>query len=249
SQMASQQETAGLNSTQLILSLPSLVWHETLFPFSILGFVSLMIMTVGGSTTSAILTGNAPSWLASNTTMTTYLWIYSIMFYFPNFHQYFTSIPPFILDPILITADGFIRANAICSSGVDRIRFGKHDNPLLNTSWVAILICGTLSGCGGGLWESTFQLASPKWTFSTPPAFINPPYDMKTSFITALLYTLTTSDIQFPIMSFTPMLDIDQGRALAIICFVGLNLAKLKDPTHIRYSQETKSIENKDKVQ
>ncbi|CAG8558240.1 46336_t:CDS:2 [Gigaspora margarita] len=272
--MASQQETTAFNSTQFILSLPSSVWHETLLPFSILvtlhaiyvnlkykaclknaqvswlqGFVSLMIMTVGGSSTSAILTGNAPSWLASNTTMTTYLWIYSMMFYFPNFHQYFTSIPSFILDPILLTADGFIRANAICSSGVDHIRFGKHYNPSLNTSWVAILICGTLCGCGGGLWESTFQLASPKWTFCTPPAFLNPTHDMKMSFITTLFYALTTSDIQLPIISFTPLLDIDQGRALATLVFIGLNLIKLKDPTHIRYSQDTKNIENKDKVQ
>ncbi|CAG8647107.1 19619_t:CDS:1, partial [Racocetra fulgida] len=139
--------------------------------------------------------------------------------------------------------------NAICSSGVDGIRFGKHDNPSLNTSWVAVLVCGTLCGCGGGLLESAFQLASPKWTFSTPSAFSNPTYDMKMCFITALLYSLTTSDIQISVMSFTPILDIDQGRALAILGFVGLNLVKLKDPTRIKYLQDTKSVENKDKTQ
>ncbi|CAG8605925.1 21030_t:CDS:1 [Cetraspora pellucida] len=171
------------------------------------------------------------------------------MFYFPSFQQFFISIPSSLLDPILLISDGFIRGNAICSSGVDRIRFGTYDNPSLNSSWVAILVCGTLCGCGGGLLESTFQFASPKWTFSTPSAFLNPTYDMKMSFIIALFYALTTSDVQISVMSFTPILDIDQGRALAILGFVGLNLAKLKDSTRIKYWQDTKSVENKDKTQ
>ncbi|CAG8516874.1 3949_t:CDS:2 [Scutellospora calospora] len=208
-----------------------------------------MIMSVGGSSTSAILTGKAPGWLASNTTMPTYLLIYSIMFYFPNSYQVFTFIPSFILDPILLTVDGLIRANGICSLGVDNIRFGKQDNPLLNTSWVAILLCGSLCGCGGGLWESTFKFASPEWTFSTPSALLNPTYDMKISFITTLFYALTTSDVQIATVSFTPLLDINQGKALAILGFVGLNLYKLKDPTRIRFLQDTKDVETKEKVQ
>lgn len=50
-------------------------------------------------------------------------------------------------------------------------------------------------------------------------------------------------------MSFTPMLEIDQGKALKILGFTELNLIKLKDPARIRYLQDTKNIETKEKEQ
>lgn len=54
--------------------------------------------------------------------------MYSMMYYVLSFHYFFTSIHSFLLDSILLPADGFVRDNEICSSGVDNVRFDKLDN-------------------------------------------------------------------------------------------------------------------------
>lgn len=157
------------------------------------------------------------------------------MSYFPQFYWLIDMLPSNLLNLIFVTADGMVRAIAICSSGVDNVRFGSFhgiDNKSMNSSWVAILICGSLCGCGGGILDSTFRISSPTWTFSTPTAFIKPSYDMKISFFIALFYALTTTtssdeyiDTRFTI----PLFSINQGRTLAIFGMIILKLAKIID--------------------
>ncbi|CAG8597969.1 7903_t:CDS:2 [Diversispora eburnea] len=201
---------SNLSFSQIILNSPKLVWHEKYVPLKILntlhalqinlnykkslkdspiswlqGLFAVIVMSVGGSTTSAILCGKAPHWLASNTTITTYLIIYFLIFYIPFFHRFCNSIPKIILDPILLIADGILRTSSIYSI-IDNILFEMNDEPLLKNSWVAILLCGTLSGCGGSIWVSAFQMKSPNWSFTTPSTFLEPTYDMKISFMITL---------------------------------------------------------------
>ncbi|RUP47187.1 hypothetical protein BC936DRAFT_146032 [Jimgerdemannia flammicorona] len=52
------------------------------------------------------------------------------------------------LQPLLIIVDAFRRTFDIASFGVDGVRSGD----LGEGKWVAMILCGTLSGCGGGLW-------------------------------------------------------------------------------------------------
>ena len=148
-----------------------------------------------------------------------YRMTYLSMFYFPQFYRLINILPSNVLNIIFLSADGMIRAIAICSSGVDSIRYGSFhgiDSKLMNSSWLAILICGSLCGCGGGILDSAFNISSPTWTFSTPTAFIKPTYDMKVSFFITLLYALTSSD-EYVATRFTiPLFSINQGRVFAI---------------------------------
>ncbi|RIA86562.1 hypothetical protein C1645_829072 [Glomus cerebriforme] len=244
--------------SKILLSSPGLVWNETYFPFEILttihailisrryknnlkaakvpwlqGLFAVSIMGVGGSTISNILIGKPPGWLASNSTMTIYWISYLLMFYFPPFYRMIDILPSNLLNIIFLTVDGMIRAISICSSGVDNIRYGSFhgiDNKLINSSWVAILICGTLCGCGGGILDSIFSISSPTWTFSAPSSFTKPTYDVKISFCIALFYSLTTTSSDSIVTKFTiSLFNISEGRTLAIFGMVILNLAKLVD--------------------
>jgi hypothetical protein len=54
--------------------------------------------------------------------------------------------------------------------------------------WMAQLICGTLAGCGGGLWMDAFRLDEPHWTFGTPRLLRAASTDMKITLATVVLY-------------------------------------------------------------
>ncbi|CAG8658157.1 6194_t:CDS:2, partial [Acaulospora morrowiae] len=243
--------------------LSDVVWHDKYVPISIIttirainvnlnykdslkgtkvswlqGLLAIFIIGFGGSTTSAILCGKVPGWLASNTTITTYLIIHFMMFYFSPFHRFLVSLPKSLIDPIFLIVDGIQRTNSICLSGVDLVRFGMYDESLMNTSWAAILLCGTLSGCGGGIWASALQVSSPKWSFNIPSAIIEPTFNMKTSFAIALFYALITSP-QIAGLSLSPIVDIDQGRTLAIIGMIGLNFVKFNET--LKRTRDTKT--------
>ncbi|CAG8551393.1 7289_t:CDS:2 [Funneliformis mosseae] len=242
--------------SKIILSFPNIVWHENYFPFGILitihaifislryknnlkevqvpwlqGLFAVSVMGVGGSTISNILIGKPPGWLTSNSIITAYWTMYSLINYVPPLYWIIKLLPSDLLNIIFLTVDGMLRALAICSSGVDSVRYGSFhviDNKSINSSWVAILISGTLCGCGGGILDSAFNVTSPTWTFSTPSAFVKPTYDMKVSFYIALFYALTTVSNEHEVTNFTIQLfSINQGKILAILGMVTLNLAKL----------------------
>lgn len=58
------------------------------------------------------------------------------------------AIPQNLLQPILITADGILRGIAVAKVGVDGVRLGD----IGPGKYVAMLLCGTLCGGGGGIW-------------------------------------------------------------------------------------------------
>ncbi|CAG8603645.1 4997_t:CDS:2 [Paraglomus brasilianum] len=227
-----------------VVSIPNVVFHEELLPIPVLSFMRALYLTItyhkslkgaqiswfqgiigmlvtalGGNTTTALLLGQPPSWLVSNTIIPTYVAVHIAYFHLPQVRGLLHSIPDYIFNPILDLANILYKANSICLSGVEKIR--TDERYPLNNSWVAMVICGTLSGCAGGLWVSTFQIATPEWGFkSTPKVLVEPSYIMKASFVVSLLYTWGTSGEGNGIFQF----DKKEGRALAML---GMSLFSL----------------------
>ena len=131
-----------------------------------------------------------------------------------------------MLNPILDLANFLYKANSICESGVERVR--NDERYPLNSSWVAMVICGTLSGCVGSLWVSTFQIATPEWGFkSTPQVLVEPSYVMKASLVVSSLYTWSTSGEGDGMFQF----DKKEGRALAMLGMSIFSLIKTSELT------------------
>ncbi|CAG8602681.1 7007_t:CDS:2 [Paraglomus occultum] len=226
-----------------MVSIPNIVFHEELLPIPVLSFmralhltvtyhrslkgaqiswfqgiVGMLIIALGGSTTNSLLLGQPPSWLVSNSIIPTYVAVHIAYFHLPQVRGLLHSIPDYILNPILDLAHILHKANSICSS-VEKIR--ADERYPLNESWIAMVVCGTLSGCAGGLWVSTFQIATPEWGFkSTPQVLVEPSYIMKASFVVSSIYTWGTSGEGHGIFQF----DKKEGRALAML---GMSLFSL----------------------
>jgi hypothetical protein len=72
------------------------------------------------------------------------------MFSNPYVYQvvdYLFSVP--VVEHIFTLSDSVLRASAMTQGGIE----GVNDNPALGfDKFVAKVICGTLGGCGGGIW-------------------------------------------------------------------------------------------------
>jgi hypothetical protein len=120
-----------------------------------------------------------------------------------------------------------MKANSICSSGVDGARF----TPGLTESWVAAVLCGTLCGCGGGMWATTFGLDSPQWQFTgTPGIVLQPTYDMKASLFVASAYTALTSGRAWWLQLFGMENGFtrDEGKVVIFLLMVVLHINKVR---------------------
>ncbi|KAK9766722.1 hypothetical protein K7432_003991 [Basidiobolus ranarum] len=161
-------------------------WFQALFTFYTLSF--------GGTTTSAILLASPPGWLASNTVLPLYTLIYFAMFKSPfDFVFRFLSFLGPITELTLNVGDCISRTFAITNMGVEAVRLNSQG--YVSNSYVGMLICGTLSGCGGGIFTDAFQLTQRNWAFRTPTVFTALGFDMKLCFSVASVYVLTTSPI------------------------------------------------------
>lgn len=65
--------------------------------------------------------------------------------YFFQFLEYLFAIP--VVEQLFTVADGILRNMSIVSNGVDGVAASIGAD-----KWVAQVLCGTLAGCGGGLW-------------------------------------------------------------------------------------------------
>ncbi|ORX99751.1 hypothetical protein K493DRAFT_108589 [Basidiobolus meristosporus CBS 931.73] len=163
-------------------------WFQALFTFYTLSF--------GGTTTSAILLAIPPGWLASNTMLPLYTLIYMAIFKSPFdiVYRLLTLLGP-ITELVLNAGDCVSRTFAITNMGVEAVRLNGLSN--VSNSYVGMLICGTLSGCGGGIFSDAFQLTQRNWAFRTPTVFTNPGFDIKLCFSVASVYVLTTSPAEW----------------------------------------------------
>ncbi|KAG0762948.1 hypothetical protein G6F24_006397 [Rhizopus arrhizus] len=148
------------------------------------GLLATLVMRAGGGCTVSILRGEPIGILKSNAT---YFFMFSNTYVYQILDVLF-NVP--MIEHVFTLSDSILRALAMCQSGID----GVTSNPALGPNkYVAKVLCGTLAGCGGGLWIDTFRLTHSNWSFSTPRLLHAASIDMKTSFTSTLFYVAATS--------------------------------------------------------
>ncbi|KAF9099292.1 hypothetical protein BGX23_003147 [Mortierella sp. AD031] len=158
--------------------------------------LSVLAMSLGGGFSTSMLLGMPPSWLGSNVVVPTYALSFFLIQYTYLYDILKDMVPPAILDPILIVADGSLRALSIAKLGVDgsRMRFAADSHhPGASEPWFAMLFLGMISGSGGGMWGDFLKLKTHKWTLSTPTWATAATYDMKAALLSAFFYAASTS--------------------------------------------------------
>ncbi|ORX61187.1 hypothetical protein BCR36DRAFT_341566 [Piromyces finnis] len=134
-------------------------------PF-IQGFVSYILMSLGGTLSAGILIGIAPGWIINDNVLPLYFLIYCIFFLdkegcITKFISKGGIAIEFISAFINVTS----RTSTLCGN-INMIR--DYKDPYITNSIVCLLICGTLSGCGGGILDHTFSLSKREWKYNTP---------------------------------------------------------------------------------
>ncbi|RCH79472.1 hypothetical protein CU097_000459, partial [Rhizopus azygosporus] len=155
------------------------------------GLLATLVMASGGGCTVSILRGEPIGLLKSNQFWAIHCATYLAMFsgsYGYQVIDFLFNIPA--IEHLFTLSDSILRALSMCQHGVD----GVGSNPALGADkYVAKILCGTLAGCGGGLWIDAFRLTETNWTFSTPRLLHVASIDMKASFIGSLFYVAATS--------------------------------------------------------
>ncbi|KAI8047814.1 uncharacterized protein B0P05DRAFT_481252 [Gilbertella persicaria] len=114
------------------------------------GLLATVVMASGGGSTVAILRGEPIGILKSNEFWAIHCTTYFAMASNPYVYQivdFLFSVP--LVEHIFTLSDSILRALAMVQSGIE----GVTANPDLGADKiVAKILCGTLAGCGGGLW-------------------------------------------------------------------------------------------------
>ncbi|KAF9306360.1 hypothetical protein BG003_001052, partial [Podila horticola] len=158
--------------------------------------LSVLAMSLGGGFSASILLGMPPSWLGSNVVVPTYALSFFLIQYTALYDILQQLIPPAVLDSILITADGSLRALSIAKLGVDgsRMRFAADSHvPGATEPWFAMLLLGMIAGSGGGMWADFLKLKTHHWTIQTPTWAHAATWDMKAALLSAFFYASSTS--------------------------------------------------------
>ncbi|KAI9275306.1 hypothetical protein BY458DRAFT_507043, partial [Sporodiniella umbellata] len=114
------------------------------------GLLATLFMAAGGGSTVSVLRGEPINILKNNEFWaihcTTHLAMFSNSYVFQVVDALF-NMP--VIDHAFSLSDSVLRALAMCQNGID----GVSNNPDLGPDkYVAKVLCGTLAGCGGGLW-------------------------------------------------------------------------------------------------
>ncbi|KAF9384812.1 hypothetical protein CPB97_005361 [Podila verticillata] len=158
--------------------------------------LSVLAMSLGGGFSASILLGMPPSWLGSNVVVPTYALSFFLIQYTALYDILQQLVPPAVLDSILITADGSLRALSIAKLGVDgsRMRFAADSHvPGASEPWFAMLLLGMIAGSGGGMWGDFLRLKTHHWTLQTPTWTHTATWDMKAALLSAFFYASSTS--------------------------------------------------------
>ncbi|CAO3703387.1 unnamed protein product [Rhizopus stolonifer] len=155
------------------------------------GLIATLVMATGGGCTVSIIRGEPIGILKSNEFWAIHCTTYLAMFSSSRIYQtteFLFNIP--VIEHIFTLSDSILRALAMCQNGID----GVSSNPVLGPEkYVAKVLCGTLAGCGGGLWIDAFRLTESNWSFSTPRLLHIASISMKSSFLGSLFYVVVTS--------------------------------------------------------
>ncbi|KAI9322871.1 hypothetical protein BX666DRAFT_1848277 [Dichotomocladium elegans] len=114
------------------------------------GLLATIVMAAGGGSTVSLIRGDPMGILKDNRFWCLYPTVYWLMFsnsYIYGFLQRIFAIP--FVEEIFAAADGVKRAAGVVKFGVDAVSLNPELGP---DKWAAKIICGSLAGCGGGLW-------------------------------------------------------------------------------------------------
>ncbi|KAI7904839.1 uncharacterized protein BX663DRAFT_559795 [Cokeromyces recurvatus] len=150
------------------------------------GFISCIILSSAGTCTVALLRGEPFSVIYKDEIWFIYGLIYCIMMFSNSFvfkwiSFIFTNFP--VLKVIFIFISGLHRGYSLVQYGVDGVTI-KTENKKI----IARVLCGTLTGCGGGLWNEILGLDRLQWRLTMPRLSV----DVKISFWSTIVYILLT---------------------------------------------------------
>ncbi|KAJ1986362.1 hypothetical protein H4R33_003403 [Dimargaris cristalligena] len=150
----------------------------------------LLTLSFGGGIISASLLGNPQPWLVNNGMIPTYGLVYLAVGFFPGdfVFQLLRLLSP-ASDIFLAAVDGAIRGYGVTVAGVEMVR--NMDGPI-SQSLTAMLVIGTVLGCGGGIIEDVIQMSKRSWALRTPTFFQRPNVDMGITFTTVVFYIFST---------------------------------------------------------
>ncbi|KAJ1973792.1 hypothetical protein H4R35_003930 [Dimargaris xerosporica] len=150
----------------------------------------LLTLSFGGGILTALLLGQPQPWLVNNGMVPTYSLVYLAVGFAPAdiVYRILRAAAP-LSDMALAAVDGAIRGYGVTASGVEMIR--RMDGPI-SQSLTAMVVVGTLLGCGGGVIEDLIQMSKRQWAFRTPTLLQRPNYDMAITFTTVVFYILST---------------------------------------------------------
>ncbi|KAI8047905.1 hypothetical protein BDF21DRAFT_372745 [Thamnidium elegans] len=178
------------------------------------GLLATLVMATGGGCTVSVLRGEPFGILKSNQFWAIHCTTYMAMFSHPYVYQvvdFLINIP--IVEHIFTVSDSILRTLAMVQVGIE----GVNSNPNLGpTKFVAKVLCGTLAGCGGGLWIDAFRLNQPNWSFSTPRLLHVASINMKVSLITTLFYIGATTPALVEYLNL-PLLKQEEAQAWSVI--------------------------------
>jgi hypothetical protein len=145
--------------------------------------VGLVLNTFGGSMMACILLGQPAAFLLYQTNFVNFLFVHFLVMYAPLVHRVLKFKP--IWGPLMLTAT-FNPIFAIVG-GVTRGLTSAHS---LNGSFVAVVLCAWISGVGGGILSSAFNLPSGEWKFQSPvPLRASFPFGVYPQFFCALFFS------------------------------------------------------------
>ncbi|KAJ1657223.1 hypothetical protein IWQ61_003340 [Dispira simplex] len=150
----------------------------------------LLTLSFGGGILTSLLLGRPQPWLINSAMVPTYSLVYLAVGFFPGdlVYKLLRACAP-LSDIVLASLDGIIRGYGIPTAGVEHVR--SLEGPI-SRSLSAMLIIGTVLGCGGGIIEDFIQISRPQWQLRTPTLLQRPNYDICVSFITAVFYIIST---------------------------------------------------------
>jgi hypothetical protein len=197
-----------------------------------------------------------PSWLGSNVVVPTYTLSFLLIQYTYLYDILRDMVPPAVLDTILITADGSLRALSIAKLGVDgsRMRFAADSHyPGATEPWFAMLLLGMISGSGGGMWGDFLKLKTHKWALSTPSWASAATFDMKAALLSAFFYAASTSPQFYNLLhnggdadkegfvAHGGMLETQDAKAMTMLVMCTLLLGKRAEETVVQLANSFRS--------
>ena len=210
-----------------------------------------------------MLLGMPPSWLGSNVVVPTYALSFLLIQYTFVYDLIQTYVPPSVLEPLLILADGSLRALSIAKLGVDgsRMRFaadaGK-GGAVQSEPWFAMLLLGMIAGSGGGMWADLLKLKSHQWTLTATPNWAKEAtWDMKAALLSAFFYAASTSPQFYGLLSrgndgsyvassnTGGLLELQDAKAMTMMVMCTLLLGKQADQATGVFSSLANSISTK----